>query len=152
MDLIGIIRRDEKMEIDRPTIPCLNRQSEVVLALDFQTFAVRRLPRGLALISLRVVAIRRRLNWTRGISALSRYVRLSDIARSLNLSWAQARQIHKAALLAKAVPVLIYSNSLSDEPDLWDIAGYRTAPNQRPAWQRLSLGLAKIPSCLTVFN
>jgi len=40
MDLIGIIRRDEKMEIDRPTIPCLNRQSEVVLALDFQTFAV----------------------------------------------------------------------------------------------------------------
>ena len=55
MDLIGIIRRDEKMEIDRPTIPCLDRQSEVVLAPDFQTFAVRRLPKRLALISFRVV-------------------------------------------------------------------------------------------------
>ena len=34
--------------------------------------------------------------------------RISDIARSLKLSRAQACQIHKAALLAKAVPVLIY--------------------------------------------
>jgi hypothetical protein len=34
--------------------------------------------------------------------------RVSDIARSLKLSRAQACQIHKAALLAKAVPILIY--------------------------------------------
>ena len=34
--------------------------------------------------------------------------RISDIARSLKLSRAQAYQLHKAALLAKAVPVLIY--------------------------------------------
>ena len=34
--------------------------------------------------------------------------RVSDIARSLKLSRAQACQLHKAALLAKAVPVLIY--------------------------------------------
>jgi len=34
--------------------------------------------------------------------------RVSDIARSLKLSRAQACQIHKAALLTKAVPVLIY--------------------------------------------
>ena len=33
---------------------------------------------------------------------------VSDIARSLKLSRAQACQIHKAALLAKAVPILIY--------------------------------------------
>jgi hypothetical protein len=32
----------------------------------------------------------------------------ASIARSLKLSRAQACQIHKAALLAKAVPVLIY--------------------------------------------
>jgi hypothetical protein len=34
--------------------------------------------------------------------------RVSDIARSLKLSRPQACQIHKATLLAKAVPVLIY--------------------------------------------
>jgi hypothetical protein len=34
--------------------------------------------------------------------------RISDIACSLGLSRAQACQLHKAALLAKAVPVLIY--------------------------------------------
>jgi FixJ family two-component response regulator len=34
--------------------------------------------------------------------------RISDIARSLGLSRAQACQLHKAALMAKAVPVLIY--------------------------------------------
>jgi hypothetical protein len=34
--------------------------------------------------------------------------RVSDIARSLKLSRAQAYQMHKAALLAKSVPVLIY--------------------------------------------
>ncbi len=34
--------------------------------------------------------------------------RVSDIARSLKLSRAQACQLHKAALLAKAVPILIY--------------------------------------------
>ena len=34
--------------------------------------------------------------------------RFSDIARSLKLSRAQACQLYKAALLAKAVPVLIY--------------------------------------------
>jgi hypothetical protein len=33
---------------------------------------------------------------------------ISDIARSLKLSRAQACQLYKAALLAKAVPVLIY--------------------------------------------
>ncbi len=34
--------------------------------------------------------------------------RISDIARSLKLRRAQACRIHKAALLAKAAPVLIY--------------------------------------------
>ncbi len=34
--------------------------------------------------------------------------RVSDIARSLGLSRAQAYRLHKAALLAKAVPILIY--------------------------------------------
>ena len=34
--------------------------------------------------------------------------RVSDIARSLKLSRAQAYQLYKAALLAKAVPALIY--------------------------------------------
>jgi hypothetical protein len=34
--------------------------------------------------------------------------RVSDIARSLGLSRAQACQLRKAALLTKAVPVLIY--------------------------------------------
>ena len=34
--------------------------------------------------------------------------RVSDIARSLKLSPAQPYQLHKAALLAKAVPVLVY--------------------------------------------
>jgi hypothetical protein len=34
--------------------------------------------------------------------------RVSDIARSLGLNRAQACQLHRAALLAKAVPVLIY--------------------------------------------
>ena len=34
--------------------------------------------------------------------------RVSHIARSLKLSRAQACQLHKAALLAKAVPVLVY--------------------------------------------
>jgi hypothetical protein len=34
--------------------------------------------------------------------------RASDIARSLKLSRAQACQLYKAALLAKAVPVLVY--------------------------------------------
>jgi hypothetical protein len=38
--------------------------------------------------------------------------RVSDIARSLKLSRAQACQIHKAALLAKAVPILIYFKAL----------------------------------------
>ena len=33
---------------------------------------------------------------------------VSDIARSLRLSRAQASHLHRAALLAKAVPVLIY--------------------------------------------
>ncbi len=34
--------------------------------------------------------------------------RISDIARSLKLSRAQACQLRKAALAAKAVPILIY--------------------------------------------
>ena len=34
--------------------------------------------------------------------------RVSDIARCLKLSRAQACQLHKAALLAKAVPIQIY--------------------------------------------
>jgi hypothetical protein len=34
--------------------------------------------------------------------------RVSDIARSLELSRAQACQLRKAALLTKAVPVLVY--------------------------------------------
>lgn len=34
--------------------------------------------------------------------------RISDIARCLGLSRAQAYQLHKAALLAKHVPILIY--------------------------------------------
>ena len=42
---------------------------------------------------------------TRGVA---QGARISDIARSLKLSRAQACHLHKAARLAKAVPVLIY--------------------------------------------
>ena len=42
------------------------------------------------------------------LRGLAQGARISDIARSLGLSRAQAYQLHKAALLAKAVPVLIY--------------------------------------------
>jgi len=38
--------------------------------------------------------------------------RVSDIARALKLSRAQACLLYKAALLAKAVPVLIYFKAL----------------------------------------
>jgi hypothetical protein len=41
--------------------------------------------------------------------------RVSDIARSLKLSRAQACQLQKAALLAKAVPVLIYFKACDDK-------------------------------------
>ena len=42
------------------------------------------------------------------LRGMAQGARVSDIARSLKLSRAQACQIHKAALLAKAVRVLIY--------------------------------------------
>ena len=42
------------------------------------------------------------------LRGLAQGARISDIARSLGLSRTQAHQLHKAALLAKAVPVLIY--------------------------------------------
>ena len=46
------------------------------------------------------------------LRGLEQGARISDIARSLKLSRAQACQMHKAALLAKAVPVLIYFKAL----------------------------------------
>ena len=42
------------------------------------------------------------------LRAVAQGARVSDIARSFKLSQAQACQLQKAALLAKAVPVLIY--------------------------------------------
>ena len=42
------------------------------------------------------------------LRALAQGARLSDVARSLKMNRAQACRLHKAALLAKAVPVLIY--------------------------------------------
>ena len=42
------------------------------------------------------------------LRGMAQGARISDIARSLGLSRAQACQLHKAALMAKAVPVLIY--------------------------------------------
>jgi hypothetical protein len=42
------------------------------------------------------------------LRGIAQGARISDIARSLGLSRAQACQLHKAARLAKAVPVLIY--------------------------------------------
>ena len=42
------------------------------------------------------------------LRGLAQGARISDIARCLKLTQAQAYQLHKAAILAKAVPVLIY--------------------------------------------
>jgi hypothetical protein len=42
------------------------------------------------------------------LRGMAQGARVPDIARSLKLSRAQACQLHKAALLARAVPVLIY--------------------------------------------